>query len=165
MSDIRKNVEALIDELRAAGIDVTEAAVLKLGTEGIGKGKSSKEIVREIMNTIAPNVPKQEKLEEEEVCFCNNCFTFGTFEETLKTKKGGAIDYASFEVSGKIFDVKHYVGPLGEHMMCQERSTEKASKELTAEDLQLLLNEAIVTRDFPKAQDILNQLNNLKFKN
>ena len=168
--EMKDMVATIITNLGQKGIKVDSAAVLKMS----GNTQDAEKVIQDTLKvqevksekkqgqTQKVNAGNQAPYGLGDSCFCPNCFRFDNFEKVL-TPLGGEFDYVSFSLLGKIFDLKFHRDAKGrENMMIEENTEAKIAPELTVEEIQNSMNEAIQRKDFDVAQRLLDELNNRK---
>lgn len=157
--EIKEIVEDIISGLKNQGVNVTDAAVLKIKDgEQPEVSDAVDNFLKQMGATQPGNAPDDVTATGRNRCFCPDCFTFDTFEEML-AHEGAIFDYNQVKLDGKVFNVKYYKGKFGQHIMLTE---DQPVKSTSVSELQMQLNEAVAAKDFGRAQVILNELNTKK---
>ena len=149
-----KGKEETIDKT----VDNILSKMSKEGFPGILEPKEG--FNNEAIEMLKVNTQKANQASDPDQCYCPECFNFETFEEVL-SKRNGNFDYASVKLGGKQFDIKYWTDGKDENIMISPYK-EKVAKELSMEDLQTALNEAVSAKQYDQAQALITRINELK---
>ena len=180
-NDMKKLVEGLVKNLQSRGINVKSAAFLELGDKSQAPtqqpptplpGQVDMGKVKNILDTLAangirPSQPTQQIQDPnkgQEKCYCPDCFNFTSFEEVLR-EEGSIFDYLEIKLNGQQFAVKYHLSPGGVERVMIQKAIAVNLANLTTEQLQAELTEAVQHKEFSNAQQILNEINLRKNKN
>jgi hypothetical protein len=187
-NDMKKFVENLVQQLQQQGIKITGAALLNLGDNSEGKPKMDppfngtsvapgfidrEKMIKALegMKSMGFPMPKgfmegqipSEDSEGKQKCFCPNCYSYETFEDTHR-EEGSMFDYGELKLNGFIFKVKYHQGADGQENLIIKKDTTTDLSSLDLNELQSELTEAVQDKDFVYSQQILNEIQQRKNK-
>lgn len=182
--DIKRLTEAIVNGLKSKGIDVTNAAIVKLGNDkekqeqewraskeekfpfNYGKQKEEKgfdfpspDEIRTIISKIKEKIfSKEEEEEESKRCGCESCYN--DFEKKYEGK-GGEFDYSEVTLLGRKFKIKFWSNGNEESMIVSpEDALDKDS------NLESLQNDLLLAVEQGRHQDATEIVKNItKLKN